>query len=498
MSNSEPNQIEQMLQQGIEAAKSGDKAEARTLLEKVVEQDEHSELGWFWLAAVVTDDNEKRTCLGNVLVINPDNKRARRLLDQLENKQTTNQLHMALREEAGESRKSLYIAAAFAAGAVIVLVILIMMMGGGKKDGDTNGSDSNGALPPAIAAERTQQAATLPDTYTPTPSETPSPRPATWTPVPSSTPIPENPPTLFAPPPSSVTGWIIMQSGQVPGDPHNHPIAIIKPDGTDRRVIAPESSRGHAPVFSPNGLLYAYIKYAPGTRDVLLQIDNLQGTAPKSASAFWAGVPILSSQDAPAWSANGKWIVFTAAGMGTNIPDLYLVDVSVETSSPDALTRLTTDEAAESWPAFSPDSRRIVYAADLTRVQLDPATELRIYTLETSATADLTTNGAELTESAPDWSPDGQRIVFQAHAASDPAGDTDIYLMLADGAAAPQKIIDSDASDIQPRFSPDGKYIVFSSNRTGNWDVFVFDLTAQTYYQVTGDAQTDIANDWGG
>jgi Tol biopolymer transport system component len=65
------------------------------------------------------------------------------------------------------------------------------------------------------------------------------------------------------------------------------------------------------------------------------------------------------------------------------------------------------------------------------------------------------------------------------------------------GAAPAEKIIESDANDIAPRFSPDGGYIVFSSDRTGNWDVFIYEIATQTIYQVTTGPHTDIANDWG-
>ncbi|MBN2304096.1 MAG: PD40 domain-containing protein [Anaerolineae bacterium] len=518
MSNPEAHdKVNQLLQQGIEAAKAGDRNTARTLLEQVVEQDEQSEMGWFWLAAVVEDETQKRTCLGNVLVINPNNQRARRLLDRLEGNDPTNQMHVAMRADAGSgsNRLPIYLAAFFGTGAIIILVLLLLMAlsGGDDGKGDTNDADtaSNGSIqqttipgdsppPPTAIAGNTgdESQTTLPPTYTPTPTETPTLRPATWTPVPSQTPIPDHPATLFAPPPASVSGQIIMQSGQVPGDNVNQPIVLIRPDGTGRRVIAPESSRGHAPVLSPDGSQYAYIKYAPGTRDVLLQLDNFQGTAPKAASAFWGGTPILSEQDTPAWAGSGTLMAFTATGLGTTIPELFLLDVGNTTGAPEALARLTEDDAAESWPAFSPDSTRIVYAADLSMVQLEPATELRIYNIGTQQVTPLTNNGLQLTESAPDWSPDGRWIVFHAHADGDPDGDTDIYRMPADGSAAPEKLIDSDASDIQPRYSSNGQYLVFSSNRTGNWDVFIFDTTSGTYYQVTYESITDIANDWTG
>jgi Tol biopolymer transport system component len=71
----------------------------------------------------------------------------------------------------------------------------------------------------------------------------------------------------------------------------------------------------------------------------------------------------------------------------------------------------------------------------------------------------------------------------------------DIYWMTVGG--TPEKLIESDADDIQPRFSPDGRYIVFSSDRSGNWDVYIYEIATGTYYQVTTSTGIDVAGDWG-
>lgn len=76
--------ISNLLQQGIAAAKAGQKVEARTLLMQVIEADERNEQGWLWLAGVVEDPNDMRTCLENVLALNPDHKQARKGLAWLD------------------------------------------------------------------------------------------------------------------------------------------------------------------------------------------------------------------------------------------------------------------------------------------------------------------------------------------------------------------------------------------------------------------------------
>ncbi len=489
--------VAELLKQGKEAVRAGDKTTARALFEKVVSQDQNSEQGWFWLAAAVDDINEKRTCLGNVLVINPNNERARRLLDQLQPTPPAVDDRAALLADSGESRRTLYIVLGVGAVLVLLLVVALLASGGG-------GGDKKAGQPPsnAVAGENTPQSAalqpkptkTLPPGVTPTASLTPQPPPPTWTPKPTMTPVSDIIPTVFPPPPSGLPGQIIMRSGQVISDPNNQPIVLIKPDGSGERVLSAGTSRGHAPALSPDGNLFAYINYSPATGEVVLQMDNLQGTALVSASVYWGGGVPLFKLDTPAWSPDGDWIAFVAQGGGSATHDLYRLSLAnPDGSNPAALERLTDDDTAESWPAWSPDGQQIVYAADLSLVSPEGSTELRVFNLADGQITDLTNNGAALIESAPDWSPDGQSLVFQGQEAGRP--DTDIFWMTIGG--TPEKITDSDANDIQPRFSPDGQYLVFSSDRSGNWDVYIYEIATQSTYQVTTSPYVDIANDWG-
>jgi hypothetical protein len=75
--------VEAMVRAGIEAYRAGKQSEARQLLEKAIELDDYNEQAWMWLSAVVETEEEKRTCLENVVVINPDNAEAKRGLKML-------------------------------------------------------------------------------------------------------------------------------------------------------------------------------------------------------------------------------------------------------------------------------------------------------------------------------------------------------------------------------------------------------------------------------
>ena len=74
----------------------------------------------------------------------------------------------------------------------------------------------------------------------------------------------------------------------------------------------------------------------------------------------------------------------------------------------------------------------------------------------------------------PDWSPDGEKIVFHSYR----DGTYHIWTINKDGSDLTQ--LTSGISDNrEPDWSPDGKSIVFSSDRSGNYDIWQIDLASE-------------------
>ena len=76
--------LDEILNQGIAAIKTGDKERGKQLLLQVLEADEGNEVAWMWLTVCTTDSNLKRECYKRVLEINPGNELARKGLRQLD------------------------------------------------------------------------------------------------------------------------------------------------------------------------------------------------------------------------------------------------------------------------------------------------------------------------------------------------------------------------------------------------------------------------------
>ncbi len=67
-----------LVRQGIAAAKAGQKQHARELLLQAIAADEENSTAWLWLSGVVDDLAEREICLENVLTLDADNEAARR------------------------------------------------------------------------------------------------------------------------------------------------------------------------------------------------------------------------------------------------------------------------------------------------------------------------------------------------------------------------------------------------------------------------------------
>ena len=87
----------------------------------------------------------------------------------------------------------------------------------------------------------------------------------------------------------------------------------------------------------------------------------------------------------------------------------------------------------------------------------------------------------------PAFSPDGRLIAYSRWK---PGGFRDIHLYDLDAGTDRALTVDR-AMDVDPRFTPDGRYLLLSSDRTGIYDVYAYELA--TGAALSGDQRADRA-----
>ncbi len=138
--------------------------------------------------------------------------------------------------------------------------------------------------------------------------------------------------------------------------------------------------------------------------------------------------------------------------------------------------RLTTGRRARD-PAISPDHRRVAYSQNEHSESV-----LAVMDVAPDAPVSVVWRGERYDQAyQPAWSPDGKKLAFSAWRYG---GYRDILVVeLASGKV--ESITSDRAIDMSPAWSSDGRYLYFDSDRTGISNIFAFDTTDRTTWQVT-------------
>jgi TolB protein len=218
---------------------------------------------------------------------------------------------------------------------------------------------------------------------------------------------------------------------------------------------------------------------------ILFYSDRAPGSTAKGPNELYLIDPVTrvetrltdnaNADSFPAWSPDHKEIVFERDG-GLLIADFADGTLSTKTE------QLTKGTANDSFPAWSVDDW---FAFVRTR----SGTDSEIRRIQRGQNSVPFVAGQKVR--APAWSPDGKTLAYMADNGS---GQYDIYTVKV--GEAPVPLLDSPRSELNPNWSPDGKSIVFVRDQgqsgSDDNDIYTVDVaTKKVSEPLTGTSDQD-------
>jgi TolB protein len=200
-------------------------------------------------------------------------------------------------------------------------------------------------------------------------------------------------------------------------------------------------------------------------------------TNPANPGSAATSVPSPSSSDQPSGHIVFTCQIFKVTAMN---------QICIMNADGTGYRRLTTEDNLQHfYPSLSPDGKSVLYAG------FREQNVYEIYRLDlTDGSVDQLTNRIGV-NTGPEFSPDGQRIVFSR---SNPRTNA-VQIMLMDSNGEGVGNVPQ-ISGWDPTWSPDGKRILFASNRDGTTQLYTMNLSGRELTRITNLPSIRGRSDW--
>ncbi len=251
-------------------------------------------------------------------------------------------------------------------------------------------------------------------------------------------------------------------------------IGVVAIDGSREHLFAPESAPISSLSWSRDGrsLWAVRRRSAVGAADDFLQVDVGSGRK-RILAAPEAGGQISR----PAWAEGGRTLLFAQTGSVTG----YLPASRVVALSPDSgrfRTLFWFPHAIQVIEALGAD-RLIFDAVDASQSLGEAESAASAESANVFARPRWLTRGTSV-DRQPSFSPDGKSVIFS----SNRSGNIDLWRLSRETGSL-KRLTEDPADDWDPAFSPDGRLLVWSSNRNGEFEIFVAEADGRNPRQLT-------------
>ena len=259
-------------------------------------------------------------------------------------------------------------------------------------------------------------------------------------------------------------------------------ILLLSPDTGERRVVSfpPSGTLGDAiPRFSPDGKALAFLRQSSDAYNGISIVPLAGGQTlartitPDSARVFCF-----------AWTRDSREVVFVAAYQGA----MRMWRKPADGKTPPAPILGVGPNPSSVGLAISSQGGYLAYTqsvadTNIWRLDLDRGRP---------AGAPVRVIASTWFDSAPEFSPDGKRIVFGSRR----SGGSEIWACAADG-SNPVQITHMHAPETgSPRWSPDGRKIAFDSNLEGQIEIYTVNADGGPATRITNHPGFDAVPTW--
>lgn len=261
-------------------------------------------------------------------------------------------------------------------------------------------------------------------------------------------------------------------------------IWTVRPDGRDPRLIAPptdSNSFDTEPAWSPNGRQIVFTEYNSNS-PARLWLVNADGT---NRHLLLVEDPAYGDAQAN-WSPDGSRLIFRRCNF-SKYDACAIYSVKATGTGLTAITKFTantTGGAADVKPEYSPDGKTISFSS-FNRGGVQNG----VYLMSAHGTGIHLITPTALGATDADWAPDGSKLTFWSHCCN--AEPETIDTMNPDGSGITTLTSPGTSHDLRPSYSPQGDMIVFER------DVQDFSTSDIETVPASGGAPTVVVSDAG-
>ncbi len=241
----------------------------------------------------------------------------------------------------------------------------------------------------------------------------------------------------------------------------------VRPDGADAKQLAKNKTGEHFPAISPDKTEILYVDSKRSLRCMKADgSDNKKVPLPKGIYGH------------PCWAPDGKKFAFVKYRVNPSDQSEIWTIKRENDGIWQQPERITQFPPMRIFPSFSPDGLKLAYAEFHRDKQRGAVEEIGILHLDTKKQIPVTTDGADSFH--PVWSPSGDQIVY----VSNKSGNYDlwVYSFKAD---SHKQLTWNVAYDGEPTWSPDGTEIAFVSTRSNTKELWIISSNGHHLRQVT-------------